>query len=177
VRPPSPRNPPARLVTWEKVMVTGHRPQHLTAQQRDFAERELARLAVKLRDERGTRVAISGLALGADQWWAHYALQHGLDVWSYIPFPEQPDRWRPEDVVRWRALRSQSTRVWEGPVGYSVQKLHARNDHMITDADAAIAVWDPRITRGGTASCVAKILGRRIPLIHVDLERLITIIR
>lgn len=45
--------------TWSAVMVTGHRPQHLHPNVRPWVRDELARLAIKLRDEYGTTVGIS----------------------------------------------------------------------------------------------------------------------
>ena len=45
---------------WTRVAVTGHRPQFLTPDQQTWARSELDRLAVKVRDHHGTKVAISG---------------------------------------------------------------------------------------------------------------------
>lgn len=163
-------------MTWLSVMVTGHRPQHLYPEQQDFAEAELARLAVKLRDDHGTQIAISGMALGADQWWAHHALAAGLALHAYIPFPTQDARWHHTQQKRWRELRRQASLEVMVSDRYSVAALHQRNDRMLDAADAVIAVWDPRITTGGTASCVRKATGN-LPVIHVDLESLTTTLK
>lgn len=53
-----------------RVALTGHRPQGLSPSARDWVPLELERLAVKLRDQHGMRVGISGMALGSDIWWA-----------------------------------------------------------------------------------------------------------
>jgi uncharacterized phage-like protein YoqJ len=162
---------------WPKVMVTGHRPQHLHPEQQDYAQQELGRLAVKLRDDNGTRVAISGMALGADQWWAHYALLAELELHAYLPFPQQPAKWHHEQQRTWRALVGQAAVKHFTAEHYSVQALHQRNDQMLDAADAVIAVWDPRITTGGTYSCVQKASRLGLPVIHVDLQDFQTSLR
>lgn len=161
-------------MNYPRVMVTGHRPQHLTQGERGFAREELLRLARKLQEEHGTKLAISGMALGADTWWAEAALQIGLPIAAYIPFESQPNKWSNKDQVQWRWIRAKAAEEKIIAPAYSVQALHARNDAMIRDSDLAIAVWKPSKTTGGTASAVKKLqtLGRDI--VVVDLDNLTT---
>lgn len=158
---------------WTRVAVTGHRPKLLTDAQADFARGELDRLAVKLKESHHTQVAISGLALGADTWWASSALAAGLDLWSYVPFWHQPDAWSPQHAQRWQELLGESTRQLVLGDEYDVRLLHARNDFMIRDANLLIAVYNPQITTGGTASAVAKAraAGKAIVLVDVEARR------
>lgn len=158
------------MTPYKSVMVTGHRPQHMTEGETVFAKDELLRLARKLKDEYGTELAISGMALGADTWWAEAALEVGLDYAAYIPFESQPDRWRSTDQAQWRYLRAKAASEKVIAPAYSVGALHARNDAMIKDSDLAIAVWKPSKTTGGTASAVTKIkkLGRDIVVVDLD---------
>jgi hypothetical protein len=58
-----------------------------------------------------------------------------------------------------------------------VKTLHARNDGMIREADAAIAVYDQRKTEGGTASAVRKLARLGLPIIHVNPENRMTTLR
>lgn len=60
---------------------------------------------------------------------------------------------------------------------YDVKTLHARNDGMIREADAAIAVYDQRKTEGGTASAVRKLARLGLPIIHVNPENRMTTLR
>jgi hypothetical protein len=76
---------------WPTVMVAGHRPQHLHPNVRPWIRAELDRLAVKLRIEHGTTVGISGMAAGADLWWADAVVRAGLHLHAHVPFPQQPD--------------------------------------------------------------------------------------
>lgn len=160
------REDPADL--WTRVAVTGHRPQSFTASQQAFARGELDRLAAKLRDERGTTVAISGMALGADQWWAQSALDAELDLWAYVPFEAQPGAWGSADRAAWARYRAAATRELVLGDAYDVRLFHARNEYMIRDADVVIAVYDPAKTSGGTASAVKKSRAAGKTLVLVD---------
>ncbi len=164
-------------MTWPKVMVTGHRPQHLNTAQQHFADDELSRIALKLRAENATQVAISGMALGADQWWASAALAARLELWAFIPFPQQAEKWSIVDQRTWEYLRGRAAKEMVIAGSYSVQALHARNDTMLNFADLVVAAWDPRITSGGTASCVRKAMSRGAPILHVNLETMTTTMR
>ncbi|XKH58548.1 DUF1273 domain-containing protein (plasmid) [Citricoccus nitrophenolicus] len=154
---------------FRSVMVTGHRPHLMNPVQASWAESELQRLAVKLRDEHGCTEAISGMALGADTWWAKAALGAGLRLAAYIPCESQPSRWSAADRRTWEQLRVEATReVVVGTVP-NARTFHARNDAMLQDADLVVAVWDPTVTTGGTAATVAKARRRGMDIIIVDL--------
>ncbi len=165
------------MIEWPRVMVTGHRPQKMTGAQMQWAQPELDRLARKLISEHGTEWAISGMALGADTWWASSALAYRLKLWAFIPFPQQADRWGETDREIWENLRSRATLETVVSDHYSVANLLERNSAMVAACDAAIAVWSPSSGRSGTADAIAKIQQSGKPLIVVDIDRLITVIR
>ena len=151
-----------------RVMVTGHRPQFFAPDRAAWAERELERVAVKLRDHHGMQAGISGMALGADTWWGFATLYAWQELWAFIPFPQQPEKWMTSDRVRWQELRERATREVVVAGEYSVGALHARNDQMLDYSDLVVAVWDPSKQTGGTASCVQKAQARGLPILHVD---------
>lgn len=151
-----------------RVMVTGHRPQFLSPESQAWAERELERVAVKLRDDHGMQVGISGMALGADTWWGFATLYAWQELWAFIPFPQQIDRWAPGDIARWWELRDRAAHEVLIANEYSVGALHARNDAMLENSDLVVAVWDPSKTTGGTASAVQKAQQRGLPILHLD---------
>lgn len=159
---------------WVRIAATGHRPQHMSPAQQAWAAEELDRIAAKLVAQHGMRVAINGGAIGADLMWAHAAHSAGVEaLWSYLPFPEQADRWTPEQRDDWKHVTSGrplglSTRAWVIGDSYDVRTLHARNDAMMHDAQAMVAIVDPSKTTGGTASMLAKV-GRRMPVIRLDI--------
>lgn len=159
-------DPPNR---WVRVAVTGHRPDAYRREQREWAIDELTRLATKVRTEHDCHVAISGFALGADTWWAEAALGAGLDLWGYIPFETQPDQWTGKQRFTWTKLRRRAARTVVLNDTYDVRLLHARNDLMIRDADAIIAVFDPHRTSGGTISAIRKAAAACKPVIKANI--------
>jgi hypothetical protein len=165
---------------WPVVCVTSHRPQHLDKTSFRWIRSELHRIVVKLRQEHATQVAISGLALAGDQWWAESALAHGLELWAYIPYPQQADPWPEDRRQEWRSLldRAAKVRVFgdlstvaAAERNRAARRLpHVRNDAMLTDSSAAVAVWRPSKQDGGTASMVGKCRRRGLPIVHVNPE-------
>jgi uncharacterized phage-like protein YoqJ len=130
---------------------------------------KLRNAAEWLRNERATTVGISGMALGVDQWWAQAVLAAGLKLWAYIPSAHQGDRWTPDQGREWGALIEQATKVHTfGGRQVTPALLHARNDGMLDDSDAVIAVYRPGKTTGGTYSAVMKAERRRMPGIFLD---------
>ena len=150
-----------------RVMVTGHRPQGIPAESHDWVKLELERLAIKLRDEHGTEVGISGMALGSDIWWAQSVKFAWLDLWAFIPFPQQAERWQPADVALWNEMRSRAAHEIVIAPEYSVPALFARNEAMLDNSDLVIAVWDPTTTSGGTYATVQSAVRRGLPIIHL----------
>lgn len=160
-------------MTWvaPRVMVTGHRPQNLPPESHDWVKLELERLAVKLRDEHGMRYGISGMALGADIWWALAVKYAWVDLWAFIPFPQQIDRWQPQDIALWWEMRSRAAHEVMIASEYSTQALFQRNEAMLENADLVIAVWNPWSTPGhgnGTTATVESAVNRNLPIIHLD---------
>lgn len=163
------------MTTWNIVGATGHRPQHL--QHLDgackWAREEAARVAVKVRDEYGCTMAVSGLALGWDQWFAQAALNAGLALWAHIPFEDQAGRWTVGDQREWQRLREAATKVTVYGANprdkrEATQLLMARNNGMISASDAMVCLWLPGKRSGGTWAAVRRIKIAGMPAIHLD---------
>jgi hypothetical protein len=152
---------------WLVVAATGHRPHLLPKGSRSWVERELRRVAVKLRDSHGMRTGISGGAMGCDLWWADSVLEAGADLWVYRPFPQQPDRWNRDWREHHERVLARAARVVTLGAEPRVALLHARNAAMVRDADALVAVLDPAVRAGGTHATSALALGR-LPVIRID---------
>lgn len=161
------------MTAWPVVALTGHRPQHLSAPARDWVRTNLLSCATWLREQRNTTIAVSGFALGADLWWAAAAVRAGLELWAYLPYPQQAQHWPVADRAEWARLRGLANPARERVFGdrYSVQALHARNDGMLDDGDALVSVWDPGKTDGGTYSATRKASQRGMAGIHLDPAR------
>lgn len=170
------------MTTWPVVAATGHRPQHLSPDAREWIRPELDRVAVKLKVEHETQVGISGMAIGVDQWWTWPVLRAGLKLVAIVPFRQQPERWQPEDRDEWHALLRLAAHVHyvgdlAGATGAqrrskTIALLHARNDYMLDEAvdfeGAVVAVHRESKTTGGTAGAVKKAKRRGLPIIHLD---------
>lgn len=165
------------MTTWPTVMVTGHRPQHLSPSVHDWVRFELNRLAVKLRAEHGMTTGISGMAIGADLWWADALVTNGIPLWAHVPFPQQPDRWTAENRVEWQRLLGLAVKTTTYGPDFDVKLLHARNDGMLREANAVISVLLPGKTSGGTASAVRKATALGLPIIHINPEARTTTLR
>lgn len=141
------------------VAFTGHRPDKLGGYGahnpvRDRVKAALADTLTRLLDPRQTNLAISGMALGFDQWAAEVCLDLRIPFIAAIPFAGQASAWPLEsqrhyaDLLR-RALNTHV--VCDG--GYAAWKMSRRNEWMVDKSEHLIAAWDG--TSGGTANCVA----------------------
>lgn len=153
-------------------MVTGHRTFGISEEQRDFTFRILPKVAKRLKDAYGMKEMISGMAIGADTIWADCAVELGVPLSAYIPFPQQSDKWSFADRSHWLKLRKEASKEIIIGEKFSIGLLHARNDAMIRASDLAVAVWSPSVTTGGTASAVNKIRKAKKPMILIDLDAL-----
>jgi uncharacterized phage-like protein YoqJ len=169
-------DPTPATEVWSVVCATGHR--RIPPAVLPWVRTKLAAAATWLRDQRQTRVGISGMALGADMLWAEAVLDAGLGLHAHVPFPQQPNLWPDDQRVRWRRLLERAAEVvWYGDLdgvpeaqrkATAVRLLHARNDGMLAASAAVVAVYDPRQTGGGTASAVRKAIRLRLPVVHLD---------
>lgn len=153
-----------------RVMLTGHRPKALSNDEQAWAQTQILRTLKRLKAFHGVNEVISGMALGADTWWAQAALDLEIPLAAYIPFEAQKDVWPPHAQAIWQDIRSKATREVVVGESFSVRLLHARNDAMIRDADLCVALWKKSTTSGGTYSAVQKIRKLRKPLIVLDPE-------
>ena len=174
------------------VGLTGHRPNNFSASQRDYLKEELARIIDKLEPE----IAISGLALGSDTWWAEQALLKGVDLHVYVPCIDQPSKWHDEDKMRWETMLTSAEKVFlagfypatlEAIDGhpqtriqvmkreyadhtYNVKAMMNRNKAMIDNSDIMIVVWnqDEKKRGGGTKQAWDHIKEKNKPHVVID---------
>ena len=134
------------------VAFTGHRPQKLGG----FGESLLQMwVRVKLREalvDLQPTEAISGMALGVDQWAAEICVELGIPFIAAVPCDGQEQTWPPPSQRRYHDLLKKAAHVeivCPGP--YESWKMQRRNEWMVDNADVVIAVWDG--SSGGTANC------------------------
>ncbi|WP_157978265.1 MULTISPECIES: NADAR family protein [Nocardia] len=157
---------------WVRVAATGHREHLIDADLHPWVRDELARLAMKLRDEHDTQLGLSGLATGADLWWADAAATAGLDLWGYQPFPEQTTTtdWNSARRAHHSEICEQLSRhVLVAHSGHDRNRaFDYRNQVLIGDADAVICILDPTRGRGGTVNALRRYCSG-MPVITIDL--------
>lgn len=154
------------------VSFTGHRPKKLGGYKpcatHDWIKATVRATLLKLKPSE----AISGMALGFDQWAAGICVELGIPFVAAVPFPGQELDWPWHSQQQYLTLLKKAARVhivdpvspqahWE-----AAQKLHARNHWMVDNSDEVIAAWDG--SKGGTQECVkyAQKVGRPIHLIQ-----------
>lgn len=154
------------------VAFTGHRPDKLGGYGLDNPTRDrvLRALLATLRDVRPAR-ALSGMALGVDQWAALCCVHLGIPFEAVIPFKGQEKMWPEASQREYRRILTLAAGETYSPcIGDVNADLQSRNEYMVDHCDVLIAVWDG--SRGGTHNCVkyAEQVGRRI--IRIDPRKL-----
>lgn len=146
------------------VAVTGHRPAKLggfdplpttpKGRLQQWIRDELEGRLVALQDEHGAALqAISGMALGVDQWFAEACRSLSIPFIAAIPFDGQETPWPWPARAKYAELLADAREVVVvSGGGYGPWKMQARNRWMVDRADILLAVWDG--SSGGTAHCV-----------------------
>lgn len=133
---------------------TGHRPNKLGGYQipnptYTYIIQELNNILLKLKPEK----AISGMALGWDQWAAQTCIDLQIPFIAAIPFVGQEKIWPQSSIDIYNVLLQKAIEqviVCEG--GYAAWKMQKRNEWMVDRSDIVIACFDG--TNGGTANCI-----------------------
>lgn len=107
-----------------------------------------------LREYQPTRV-ISGMALGWDQAVARAVVREGIPFDAFVPFEGQESRWGSTDRAAYKALLAKADGIQIGEQeGLSIRdRLMVRNEAMVDQAQAVLALWDGR-DWGGTFQCL-----------------------
>lgn len=156
----------------KSVFFTGHRPPELGGWNEDNdVAREVKKWlwqAIVRAYEKGKRNFISGLATGTDMWAGEAVIAlkekfRDINLVAAIPFPSQAAKWAEFNVRRWERLKqmaSMSIVLAEDPKKDSpkfvwANVLHGRNQWMVDNGGAGIAVWNGKI-QGGTWDCLKR---------------------
>lgn len=158
---------------------TGHRPGKLPwgTDERDprclalkqSISRELERLYL-----RGWRHFISGMAQGADLYFAEAALAlkekyPDLTVEGAVPCPTQADRWPEEERRRWRRVLDACDLETLVQQNYDRFCMHRRDRYMVDRSSAILAVFDG--TPGGTMYTLNYAMKEHLDILLLDLNR------
>lgn len=146
-----------------RVAVTGHRPQHLSLEDGYWIQDEFARLIQKVQPT----IGISGMALGADTWWATEILHAKIPLHAYVPFPSQHEKWRFDDKNYYWQLLEQATYVKTICPEFSMAAYDIRNRAMVDNCDLLIAAWNGK-RNGGTYNAVQYAEANEVDIVYVD---------
>jgi uncharacterized phage-like protein YoqJ len=143
------------------VMVTGHRPDKLGGY--NFHNPLRTWIRERLREELRwykPSLAVSGMALGVDQDFAHVCIEEGIPFLAAIPFPRHGSTWPQESVKTYEDLLAKAAEVYyvheemgDTPVPRMMQDRNVWMVNRIGDDGLVFAVWNGD-RKGGTANCV-----------------------
>ena len=151
---------------------TGHRPQDLGGGYEDTSHHWQVRKAIRKQIEALTPTwAISGMALGVDQWAAEICTELGIPWTAAIPFVGQEAVWPDKSKRIYKGLlKFAHSQVICSPGGYAVEKMQIRNEWLVNQCQHLLAVWDG--SPGGTANCVAYAQAIKKPITFINPEEI-----
>lgn len=159
-------------------MITGHRPQAFPSgfdgmdDQKRWSIATIRQVIQNLRELHPDTVCMSGMAVGVDQWFAHYALQAGLPLHAVVPFVGQELRWPDRSQRAYSRLLAEATTrtiLRSTPPRDSqvaARWLNERNGWMVDHADVALAVWNEK--PGGTGHTVKLLRAASKPMLWAN---------
>ncbi len=115
-------------------------------------------------------IAVTSLAVGADQLLARVVIENGGKIHAVLPFADIERSFSPEHLPAYHELAKRATvEVLDTP-GTDEDAYLAAGQRVVQLSDIVIAVWNGKAAKGkgGTADVVAYALCRGVPLIHID---------
>jgi hypothetical protein len=124
---------------------------------------ELARITPPL-------VAVTSLAVGADQLLARLVLERKGVIHAVLPFADIERSFSPEYLPAYRELVKQATVEVLNTPGTDEDAYLAAGQRVVDLSEIMLAVWNgkPAKGKGGTADVVAYAVRRGVPLVHID---------
>lgn len=156
-------------ISFEKLMISGHRPQGFTEEEKEFALDVIPYVISKMIDSNNIITqGNSGMALGVDTWFYHFLEEQNIPVTAYIPFKGQENKWSQEDKKNYREnLKKVKNIIYMGE-SFNNKYYHMRNDKMIEDSTIVFIVISSHNKTNGAYSVLkkAKQLKKKIILLN-----------
>jgi hypothetical protein len=115
-------------------------------------------------------IAVTSLAVGADQLLARLVLERGGRIYAVLPFADIERSFSLGDRPAYRELAKKAiVEVLDTP-GTDQDAYLAAGQRVVELSDIVLAVWNgkPAKGKGGTADVVAHAMRRSVPLIHIN---------
>lgn len=164
-----PSFPPAGDVL-RTVAVSGLRGECFSQQQQRWVTKELSSLLRRLREERGSRILISGMTSGVELWAAEEAVQLGFSLWAYMPFPQQASQWPYELRERWELARGLAACEVYASEQFDSRAYRARDEQMAADCDVLVGVRTDGVGRGAMISTMRSALRAGHVVVDMDAQ-------
>ncbi|MBL8199677.1 MAG: hypothetical protein JNK40_01780 [Chromatiales bacterium] len=115
-------------------------------------------------------VAVTSLAIGADQLLAKLVLERGGSIHAVLPYPDIERSFLPSDLDSYRELAKHATIEVLTTSGTDEDAYLAAGIRVVTLSDIVLAVWNgmPSRGKGGTADVVAYALRVGVPIVRVN---------
>lgn len=145
-----------------------------------WVEKELIKIIEKFNKESpNTSVAISSLAIGADQLFARLVLNSGGKLYAVIPFANYDEKFNGKDLEKYNQLINQASKVETLPASSTDEESYfAAGKRMVELSDIIIAVWNGKKAAGlgGTGDVVnyAKDIGKKIIHLNPNVKTILT---
>ena len=115
-------------------------------------------------------IAVTSLAVGADQLLARLVIERGGTIHAVLPFTDLERSFSREDLPAYLELAKLATvEVLDTP-GTDEDAYLAAGQRVVQLSDIVIAVWNGKAAKGkgGTGDIVAYAISRGVPLIQID---------
>lgn len=161
-----------------RIMVTGHRPDKLGGyknyNKHNLIKQRMLQVLSSIISTGCKLEGITGMALGADQFFAECCVQLSIPFHAFIPYDGQESRWPSPAQEKYQTLLKSSAGVHitadrqKMKSSYDFSKaLMQRNSDMIAFSPlGAIVVWDG--SSGGTLDTVKKLNKINLPSVLID---------
>jgi len=115
-------------------------------------------------------IAVTSLAVGADQLLARLVVERGGKIYAVLPFADIERSFSPEHLPAYRELVKDATLEVLDTPGTDEDSYLAAGQRVVDLADVVLAVWNgkPAKGKGGTADIVAYAQWRGKPVIQIN---------
>ena len=115
-------------------------------------------------------VAVTSLAVGADQLLASLVVERGGQIEAILPFRDYQRTFEPEELASYQGLLAIARLETLAVPGSDEDAYLAAGESVARRSDLLFAVWDgsPARGKGGTADVVAYARRRRMPWVHLN---------